>query len=207
VASRTDGITLGTGIINTWGRTPASIAMMSTSLTELSGDRFVLGLGAGSPPLAEGLHDVAFEAPAQRTTRPLKLAVTPRTAIPLYLAALGPSAVRLAGELADGWEAVGPRPAKPLRGSTPHTGELATIPRRQSVAEPPLLNGRHSQRWASHRSRQQQGGQLTATQARRWQRGRSATARPFPSATWGPPTTGLAVSLEFDATQWHQTSS
>jgi alkanesulfonate monooxygenase SsuD/methylene tetrahydromethanopterin reductase-like flavin-dependent oxidoreductase (luciferase family) len=126
VAGRTDRITLGTGIINVWGRTPASIAMLATSLAEVSGDRFVLGLGAGSPPLAEGLHDIAFAAPVERlgavtrqvrrllagqrleptverSTRPLKLAVIPETAIPLYLAALGPSAVQLAGELADGW--------------------------------------------------------------------------------------------------------
>ncbi len=126
VATRTSRITLGTGIINVWGRTPASVAMLATSLAELSGDRFVLGLGAGSPALAEGLHDVAFTAPIERlgavtrqvrrlltgqrleptavpTTRPLKLAVTPQAAIPIYLAALGPSAVRLAGELADGW--------------------------------------------------------------------------------------------------------
>ena len=130
VATRTNRITLGTGIINVWGRTAASIAMLATSLAELSGDRFVLGLGAGSPPLAEGFHDVAFTAPVERlgavtrqvrrllsgqrleptaqpttqpTIRPLKLAVTPRAAIPIYLAALGPSAVRLTGELADGW--------------------------------------------------------------------------------------------------------
>ena len=126
VATRTNRITLGTGIINVWGRTPAGIAMLATSLAELSGDRFVLGLGAGSPPLAEGLHDVAFTAPVERlgavtrqvrrlltgqrleptverNTRPLKLAVIPQTAIPIYLAALGPSAVQLAGELADAW--------------------------------------------------------------------------------------------------------
>ena len=112
VATRTNRITIGTGIINVWGRTPASIAMLATSLAELSGDRFVLGLGAGSPPLAEGLHVVAFTAPVERlgavtrqvrrlltgqrleptverATRPLKLAVTPQTAIPVYLAALG----------------------------------------------------------------------------------------------------------------------
>jgi len=54
VATRTSRITLGTGVLNVWGRTPASIAMLATSLHEISGGRFVLGLGAGSPPLAEG---------------------------------------------------------------------------------------------------------------------------------------------------------
>ena len=126
VATRTDRITLGTGILNVWGRTPATIAMLATSLAEASGDRFVLGLGAGSPPLAEGLHDVEFTEPVQRLAavtrqvrrllngqrldatvkrdnRPLKLAVTPQREIPIHLAALGPQSVRLAGELADGW--------------------------------------------------------------------------------------------------------
>ena len=105
VATRTNRITIGTGIINVWGRTPASIAMLATSLAEVSGDRFMLGLGAGSPPLAEGLHDVAFTAPVERLgavtrqvrrllsgqrleptverdNRPLKLAAPPRTRDP-----------------------------------------------------------------------------------------------------------------------------
>ncbi len=126
IATRTQRITLGTGIVNVWGRTAATIAMLATSLAEMSADRFVLGLGAGSPPLAEGLHDVEFSAPVQRLdavtrqvrrlldgqrleaaverdNRPLKLAVTPTTEIPIHLAALGPRSVRLAGELADGW--------------------------------------------------------------------------------------------------------
>ncbi|HWO50825.1 MAG TPA: LLM class flavin-dependent oxidoreductase [Ornithinibacter sp.] len=47
-ATRTNPITLGTGVLNVWGRTPASIAMLATSHAEASGDRFVLGLGAGS---------------------------------------------------------------------------------------------------------------------------------------------------------------
>ena len=100
--------------------------MLAASLAELSDGRFVLGLGAGSPPLAEGFHDVPFTAPVERlgavtrqvrrlldgqrleqsverANRPLRLAVPPQTEVPIYLAALGPRAVRLAGELADGW--------------------------------------------------------------------------------------------------------
>ncbi len=126
VATRTQRVTVGTGVLNVWGRTPATIAMLATSLAEASADRFVLGLGAGSPPLAEGLHDVAFTDPVQRLaavtrqvrrllagerlevtadrgTRPLKLAVTPARKVPIHLAALGPQSIRLAGELADGW--------------------------------------------------------------------------------------------------------
>jgi len=58
VAVLTSRIRLGTGVLNIWGRSPATIAMLATSLHQVSAGRFVLGLGAGSPQLAEGLHDV-----------------------------------------------------------------------------------------------------------------------------------------------------
>jgi alkanesulfonate monooxygenase SsuD/methylene tetrahydromethanopterin reductase-like flavin-dependent oxidoreductase (luciferase family) len=126
VATRTSRITIGTGVLNVWGRSPATIAMLAATLSEVSGGRFELGLGAGSPQLAEGMHDVAFRAPVQRLgevtrqvrrllsgerlvpavtggSRPLKLAVRPSSDIPIQMAALGPQAVRLAGELADAW--------------------------------------------------------------------------------------------------------
>ncbi len=126
VAMRTSRIAIGTGVVNVWGRSAAGIAMMAASLAEVSGGRFVLGLGAGSAPLAEGLHGVPFRAPVQRLgrvtrevrelldggraapsvpggSRPLKLAVRPPSGVPIQLAALGPEAVRLCGEVADRW--------------------------------------------------------------------------------------------------------
>ena len=126
IAMRTTRIGIGTGVLNVWGRSAASIAMLATSLAELSGGRFVLGLGAGSPALAEGLHDVAFRRPVERLgavtrqvrrllngerlapsvpdgARPLRLGVLTDEKISIVMAALGPQAVRLCGELADGW--------------------------------------------------------------------------------------------------------
>ncbi|HEX3258707.1 MAG TPA: LLM class flavin-dependent oxidoreductase [Pseudonocardia sp.] len=122
IATRTSRIELGTGVLNVWGRTPASIAMLASGLHAASGGRFTLGLGAGSPQLAEGLHDVPFRAPVRRLGevarqvralldgerltpsaggRGLRLAAP--APVPLHLAALGPAAVRLAGEVADAW--------------------------------------------------------------------------------------------------------
>jgi alkanesulfonate monooxygenase SsuD/methylene tetrahydromethanopterin reductase-like flavin-dependent oxidoreductase (luciferase family) len=124
VATRTRRIRIGTGVVTTWGRSAAGLAMMASSLAAVSGDRFTLGLGAGSPSLAEGLHDLPFVAPIDRLrtvtsevrrlldgeratavpgSRPLRLAARPDTAVPLYLAALGPRAVELCGEVSDGW--------------------------------------------------------------------------------------------------------
>src|SRR6195952_542200 len=119
VALRTSRIRIGTGVLNIWGRSAAQIAMLATSLHEVSEGRFVLGLGAGSPALAESLHDVAFREPVKRLeavtrqvralldggrvmpangSRGLKLAVGP-SPVPIMLAALGPAAIRLTGEV------------------------------------------------------------------------------------------------------------
>jgi alkanesulfonate monooxygenase SsuD/methylene tetrahydromethanopterin reductase-like flavin-dependent oxidoreductase (luciferase family) len=126
IALRTDRIRIGTGVLNVWGRSAAGIAMLAAGLAEVSGGRFTLGLGAGSPALAEGFHDVPFQAPVRRLgnvtrsvrrlldggravssaspqTASLRLAVPTPVDVPIYLAALGPAAVRLAGEVADGW--------------------------------------------------------------------------------------------------------
>jgi alkanesulfonate monooxygenase SsuD/methylene tetrahydromethanopterin reductase-like flavin-dependent oxidoreductase (luciferase family) len=100
--------------------------MAAATLASVSGHRFILGLGASTPQLTEGLHDVPFTAPVPRMrrtleqvrallrgeriplavatgARPLKLNVPPVPDLPIYLAALGDASVRLAGELADGW--------------------------------------------------------------------------------------------------------
>ena len=124
VASRTTRLRLGTGVLTVWGRSAAQLAMLAATLDDVSGGRFTLGLGAGSPQLAEGLHEQPFTGAVSRlgtvtrrvrqllagerlpsggTARTLRLNTQPRPQVPIHLAALGPVAVRLAGELADGW--------------------------------------------------------------------------------------------------------
>jgi alkanesulfonate monooxygenase SsuD/methylene tetrahydromethanopterin reductase-like flavin-dependent oxidoreductase (luciferase family) len=125
-AVRTERITLGTGILGVWNRSAATLAMAAATLASISGGRFVLGLGASTPQLTEGLHDVPYAAPIARMrrtleqvrallggervplavatgARPLKLNIPALPDLPIYLAALGDASVRLAGELADGW--------------------------------------------------------------------------------------------------------
>ena len=65
-ARRTDRIRIGTGILGVWSRSPATIAMAAATLHALSGGRFSLGLGASTPQLVEGLHDVPFARPLAR---------------------------------------------------------------------------------------------------------------------------------------------
>jgi F420-dependent oxidoreductase-like protein len=62
----TDRMLLGSGIIQVGTRTPVAIAQAAITLSNLSGGRFLLGLGASGPQVIEGLHGVSFQRPRSR---------------------------------------------------------------------------------------------------------------------------------------------
>jgi alkanesulfonate monooxygenase SsuD/methylene tetrahydromethanopterin reductase-like flavin-dependent oxidoreductase (luciferase family) len=126
IALRTTGIHLASGILSVWGRTPATLAMTAATLHQISGGRYVLGLGASTRALAEGFHDTPFEHPAGKLrdvvtrvrtllsgepadlhsvpgARPLRLGQAPAPEVPIWVAALGRHTSRVAAELGDGW--------------------------------------------------------------------------------------------------------
>lgn len=133
MAAKTSRIRLGTGIIQAAARTPANIGMISLALASMSHDRFTLGLGASGPQVVEGWHGAPFKGSQQRLretveivriiTRGERLAYNgkiytlPREGgegkalkssarphqVPIYLATLSPSSLRMTGEIADGW--------------------------------------------------------------------------------------------------------
>ncbi len=133
LAAKTSSIKLGTFVVQLGSRSPALLATSALSLQELSGGRFLLGVGTSGPRVMEGWHGVRFRKPV-RTTRetveivrivsrgdrlehpgeiyPLPLPQSSGTAlrpmvrpahVPVYVAALGPHNLRLTGEVADGW--------------------------------------------------------------------------------------------------------
>jgi alkanesulfonate monooxygenase SsuD/methylene tetrahydromethanopterin reductase-like flavin-dependent oxidoreductase (luciferase family) len=125
IALATSRIRLVSGILSVWGRTPATLAMTAATLDQISGGRFVLGLGASTPALVEGFHDTPFARPAEKlastvtavrallagepavlrhtSARPLRLGLPAAPDVPIWVAALGPRTLRVAGQLADGW--------------------------------------------------------------------------------------------------------
>jgi F420-dependent oxidoreductase-like protein len=133
LAASTSTIRLATGIVQLGARTPAMLAMSAMSLQALSGGRFVLGVGASGPQVMEGWHGVRFDRPLRRTRETIEIvraiasgerldyqgqvytlplpggegrsirSQAPATAVPIYVAALGPANLRLTGELANGW--------------------------------------------------------------------------------------------------------
>lgn len=131
-AACTERMLLGSGIIQLSTRTPVAIAQTAITLSNLSGGRFLLGLGASGPQVIEGLHGQPFGKPLQRMRetidiirqaiagdrislhgnqfqiprdgyKPMRLSMRAEHNIPLYIASLTPAMLRLTGELADGW--------------------------------------------------------------------------------------------------------
>ncbi len=66
-AALTENIKVGSGILQMPARTPAMTAMTATTLNELSGGRFILGLGLSGPQVVEGWHGVAYGKPLGKT--------------------------------------------------------------------------------------------------------------------------------------------
>jgi len=63
----TERIKLGTAICQLSARTPTATAMAALTLDHLSGGRFILGLGASGPQVAEGWYGDDYHKPLART--------------------------------------------------------------------------------------------------------------------------------------------
>jgi 5,10-methylenetetrahydromethanopterin reductase len=115
-AAATSRIRLGTGVLPISSRAPTLAAMGVATVNEASGGRFVLGLGVGRARtgaialVREYVHQVRATLrgdvvsssgpfPVERFRLGIELGSDP---VPVWLAALGPRMVELAGELADG---------------------------------------------------------------------------------------------------------
>jgi 5,10-methylenetetrahydromethanopterin reductase len=103
LAGETDELFLGTGIVPMTSRSPRVTAMGAATVHERSGGRAILGLGTG--PARAGALD-ALEAQVgelRELMRPdggLSLRLT--DPVPIWISALGPRSVALAGRIADG---------------------------------------------------------------------------------------------------------
>ncbi len=116
-AGTTERIRLGTAIAPALTRPPALIAMSAASLSHLAPGRFVLGIGSSTKAVVSGWMGLQWSRPLTRTRDVLlslrrlldgervgafRLYRPPDHRVPIYLAALGPRMLELAGELADG---------------------------------------------------------------------------------------------------------
>jgi alkanesulfonate monooxygenase SsuD/methylene tetrahydromethanopterin reductase-like flavin-dependent oxidoreductase (luciferase family) len=111
LAGETRDLRLGTGVLPIASRTTLLTAMGAATVHERSNGRLILGLGTGA--LGGGALDRLREevsalrallagGTADRRGGRTALSLVPRPAIPIWIAALGPRAMRLGGEIADG---------------------------------------------------------------------------------------------------------
>jgi F420-dependent oxidoreductase-like protein len=67
IGAQTKQIHLGTAIMQMPARTPANTAMTAMTLDQLSGGRFLLGLGLSGPQVVEGWHGQPYGKPLVKT--------------------------------------------------------------------------------------------------------------------------------------------
>lgn len=66
LAANTESVTIASGILPIYSRTPTLLAMTAAGIDYLSDGRCMLGLGASGPQVIEGFHGVPYEAPVAR---------------------------------------------------------------------------------------------------------------------------------------------
>jgi F420-dependent oxidoreductase-like protein len=131
-ALATSRIRVGTGVVPIYTRTPATMAQTAATIDDLSGGRLTLGLGVSHRPVVEGWHGQTIDRPVTEMreyvsiVRAILCGEDPPTTgsaggarskwqtnfhlfgvdhcpqLPIYVAALSPAMLRLAGEVADG---------------------------------------------------------------------------------------------------------
>ena len=127
IAMKTERVRLGTGILPIYARTATNTAMGAAGMAAVSGGRFILGLGVGHRPSVEGRDGVPFRQPMARLRETITIVrsllagedvahegrhfnissaslggAAPKDQVPIYIAALGPQMLEMAGEMADG---------------------------------------------------------------------------------------------------------
>ena len=124
-ATVTERIRLGTGVLPIFSRTPASTAQTAATIDEYSGGRMVIGLGVSHKVTVENWFDAEITKPVTQmreyasicraildgkpppegeffNSRFAFMGYPPRPDVPIYIAALSPNMLQLAGEIAEG---------------------------------------------------------------------------------------------------------
>lgn len=73
LAAKTSRITLASGILQIYTRTPSLTAMTAAGIDFVSEGRFLMGIGASGPQVIEGFHGVPYDAPLTRTREVIEI--------------------------------------------------------------------------------------------------------------------------------------
>jgi F420-dependent oxidoreductase-like protein len=124
-ASVSERLRLGTGVVPIFSRTPPAMAQTAATIDEFSSGRMVLGLGVSHKVTVENWYGTTITKPVTQMREYVSIVRAilggedppegeffrtnfhfmghePRAELPIYVAALSPNMLRLAGEIADG---------------------------------------------------------------------------------------------------------
>ena len=125
-AGATERVKLGTGVMPMYSRTPVATAQQAVTIDALSGGRHILGIGVSHKVTVENWFGTQIDKPvkdmreyvaalramfageeppqdAERFRTQFRfMGPQPRADLPIYMAALSPGMLRLAGRVADG---------------------------------------------------------------------------------------------------------
>lgn len=126
VIGASTGLRLGTAIVNVYTRGPGTLVNTAAGLADLAPGRFILGIGSGSQLIVESWNSGVFAKPATRVREMahflraalagervvfkgqtiavdgFRLTCVPSSPVPIYIAALRPGMLKVAGEVGDG---------------------------------------------------------------------------------------------------------
>jgi len=98
----TESLSIATGIANIWARDAITMATASKTVAELSGGRFVLGIGVSHKPLVSNLRGHSYDKPYSymkeylpKMKSALYRAPQPKEEVPIVIAALHPKMLAL----------------------------------------------------------------------------------------------------------------
>jgi alkanesulfonate monooxygenase SsuD/methylene tetrahydromethanopterin reductase-like flavin-dependent oxidoreductase (luciferase family) len=124
-ALATERVRVGTGVVPIYTRTPATMAQTAATIDELSAGRLTLGLGVSHRPVVEGWHGQTIDHPVTEMREYVAIVrailqgddppagekwrtgfrlggLAPRPEVQIFIGALSPAMLRLAGEIGDG---------------------------------------------------------------------------------------------------------
>src|SRR5208337_5095964 len=109
LAAHTEKVVFGTGIANIYARDPITMSAASKTIAEVSGGRFLLGIGVSHKPLVSNLRGHSYDKPYSfmkeylpKMKGALYMAPAPKEPVPVVLAALHPKMLALSASEANG---------------------------------------------------------------------------------------------------------
>jgi probable F420-dependent oxidoreductase len=109
LAAHTEKVVFATGIANIWARDPITMSAASKTVAEVSGGRFLLGIGVSHKPLVSNLRGHSYDKPYSymkeylaKMKSALYRAPLPKEEVPVVLAALHPKMLALSADQTQG---------------------------------------------------------------------------------------------------------